>query len=346
MSADQALGTGAPGTLAASPRRGRGAARHTARTVGVLLLVLGIATAGFFLLDLRGDLEYALTLRGRRYAALVVVGAAIAISTVVFQTITENRILTPSIMGFDSVFVLVQTAAVFTLGGAALAAVPTVPAFVAQVLVMLAFSVPLFRWIFGGARRSLYLLLLVGIVIGSLFRSLSALLQRIIDPNEFYVLQARLFASFNTVDSTLLGVTAVLVGLVLAGLWRIRRDLDVLALGRDVATNLGVDHRRRVMQVLVAVAVLVSASTALVGPVTFFGLLVANVTYWALRTARHAVVLPVSVLVAVVTLVLGQTILDRLLGVPTVLSVVIEMLGGIVLIVMILRGVGARAVGR
>ena len=47
---------------------------------------------------------------------MAITGVAIAYSTVIFQTITHNRILTPSIMGLDSLYLLVQTVVIFFLG--------------------------------------------------------------------------------------------------------------------------------------------------------------------------------------------------------------------------------------
>jgi iron complex transport system permease protein len=211
-------------------------------------------------------------------------------------------------------------------------------AFAGQVVVMVGCAVALFGWLFTGRRRSLHLLLLVGVVLGTLLRSLSTLFQRVMDPNEFAVLVNRLFASFNAVDAELLGITAVLVAVGCGFAWRRRHVLDVLALGPEAATGLGVPHRRAVTELLVVVAVLVSASTALVGPLTFLGLLVANVAYVVLGTHEHRWLLPGAALVSVLFLVVGQVVLEHALGFDTSLGVVIELVGGLVFLVLLLRG--------
>ncbi|MCL3861030.1 iron chelate uptake ABC transporter family permease subunit [Actinotalea sp. K2] len=304
----------------------------------VLGLLVAVAALGFMTLGARGAWDYVLPFRGVKLAALVLVAFAIAVSTVLFQTVTDNRILTPSIMGFDALYVLLQTTVVFTVGSARMVGIDPRLRFTVEVLLMVGFAGLLFRWLFAGARRSLHLLLLVGIVLGVLFRSLSSFMQRLIDPNEFAVLQERFFASFNAVDSRLLGAAAVMVLGASLLAWRLRRSFDVLLLGRDNATMLGVDHRRAVTGVLVVVAVMVSVSTALVGPVTFFGLLVANLAYQLSGTHRHRAVLPVAVLLAVLCLVGGQVVLERVLGYDTALSVVIEFLGGLMFLTLLLRG--------
>lgn len=302
-----------------------------------LALALVAAAVAFLVVDAQGPWGFVLELRSRRLAALALVGTAVAVATVLFQTVTDNRVLTPSVMGFDALYVLLQTSVLFAVGSARLAGVDPRARFAVEVVLMVALSGVLFRWLFLGARRSLHLLLLVGIVLGVLFRSVSGLLQRLIDPNEFQVLQDRLFASFNAVHADLLGPAALLVAGAGVAAWRLRSRLDVLLLGRETATALGVDHRRTVAAVLAVVAVLVSVSTALVGPVTFFGLLVAHLAYRAAGTHRHAVVLPVAALVATVVLAGGQAVLEHLLGLDTALSVVVEVAGGLVLLTVLVR---------
>ncbi|MDP3523316.1 MAG: iron chelate uptake ABC transporter family permease subunit, partial [Hoeflea sp.] len=67
--------------------------------------------------NLRGDLWFAMELRSVRLLALMQVALSVALSTLVFQTITGNHILTPSIMGMDALYILIQTSLVFALGG-------------------------------------------------------------------------------------------------------------------------------------------------------------------------------------------------------------------------------------
>jgi len=308
------------------------------RLLLVLAIMAAVAITAFMTVGARGNWDFVLPFRGRKILALVLVGYAIAVSTVLFQTITGNRILTPSIMGFDALYVLIQTTLVFFVGAGRVSSLPAEALFAFETALMVGFAAVLYRWMFAGGLRSLHLLLLVGIVCGILFRSLSGFMQRVIDPNEFVVLQDRLFASFNAVDGTLLGVSFLLIAGASVVCWRIRDRFDVLALGREAAISLGVDHRRTVAIVLALVAVLVSASTALVGPVTFFGLLVANLAYMIMSTHRHSVILPAAALIAVTLLVGGQVVLERIFGFDTALSVIIEFIGGLAFIALVVRG--------
>lgn len=307
--------------------------------IALIGLAIGAAVAIilFMTLGARGSWSFILWFRGVKLIGLILVAYAVAVSTVLFQTVTNNRILTPSIMGFDALYVLIQTMVVVLFGSATLATLPPWPAFIGQVAAMMLFSGLLFRFLFTGAERGLYLLVLVGIVIGTFFRSVAEFAQRVLDPNEFAMLQDSLFASFNSIDTDLLGAASVLVFGASALGFRMLPALDVLMLGRPMAIGLGVPYRWTVTATLVIVAVLVSVSTALVGPVTFFGLLVASLAHAAIGTSRHRLILPAAVLIAVIALVGGQMILERLFAFDTALSIIIEFVGGIVFLFLILR---------
>ena len=303
-----------------------------------LLVVLAVGVTGIYVLtDLPGAWEYALGLRGRTVAGMALAATAVGVATVLFQTITANRILTPGIMGFDAVFLAIQVVTAFVLGPTVLLAAPPLASWLVELVLMTVVVVLLYGWLFQRRRLDLHVIVLVGLVLGVLFRSVTAFLQRLLDPDTFAIVQDLVFASFTAVERELLAPTAVLVVCALASLWPIRRALDVLSLGEDRAISLGVDHRRTVMHVVVVIAVLVAASTALVGPVTFFGLLVANLAYSAVGH-RHSRSIPATIAIGVIALVGGQLILDRLLGFGTELPVVIEFVGGIFFLLLVLTG--------
>jgi iron complex transport system permease protein len=304
----------------------------------ILLALAAVSIIAFMVIGAKGSWSFVLPFRGTKIWAMIVIGTAIAVATVLFQTITANRILTPSIMGFDALFSLVRTVQVFFLGGLSYAMLDDRLQFAYETALMVGLSTILFRWLFNRASRDLYLLVLVGIVFGVLFRSLGGLMQRLINPNDFAVLQDSIFASFNSTDQSLLGIATIAVLGVGIWVWRLLPALDVLSLGRDTAINLGVSYTRIVSQVLVIVAILVSVSTALVGPVTFFGLLVANLAYLVIRSHRHALILPAAILLSIITLVGGQVILERVFGYDTALAIIIEFVGGVVFIAMLLKG--------
>lgn len=325
--------------LASAPRTGTTSQRGPRTGLRLMLaaVLAVIAVTVFLTIDVHGYWNYVLPRRITKLAAMLLTAYAIGTSTVLFQTITGNRILTPALMGFDSLYVLLQTALVFFFTGAGLSGLNPQLRFLLETTVMVVLATLLFHWLFLKRRLSLHLVLLVGIVLGTVFRSVSTFLQRLMEPSEFIVLQDMFFASFNSVDSQLLLLSLALVVLVSIPAMRMLSTFDVLALGREPAISLGVSYRRVVTAVLAMIAVLVSVSTALVGPITFFGLLVANLAYLVSGTNRHRVTLPMATLLAVVTLVGGQLVLERIFSFNTSLSVVVEFLGGIVFLFILVR---------
>ncbi|MBR7744721.1 iron chelate uptake ABC transporter family permease subunit [Phycicoccus sp. BSK3Z-2] len=309
------------------------------RALVVLVLVLLVGCAAHLLWDLRGSWAYALDLRSRQLGALVVVGAAVGASSLAFQTVAGSRILTPGVMGFDTLYVLIQTVTVFAFGAGALQLFGVVESFVLDTALLTVFGVLLFRWLFRRHSRNLFVLVLVGIVLGSLFASLSTLASRMLSPDDYLTLQAVLFASFTTVDVRLLLVCAATSAAGLAALVPLLRRLDVVDLGRDAAVALGVDYRRTVTRVLVVVTLLVATSTALVGPMLFLGLLVANLTRQFLPTHTHVVLVPAAAVTGAATTVLGQVVVTHVLDLATPLSVVVNLVGGVYFLVLLLRSV-------
>lgn len=303
-----------------------------------LIILAAIALAAiiaFMTVGLRGNVAFVLHLRGLKLLALLQVAVAIALSTVLFQTVTANRILTPSIMGLDALYLFGQTVLVFTLGGLGYASLDGGLKFAAEVLLMIALAMGLL-WPLLRTRMDMNLMLLMGVTLGLLFRSLSALLSRLLDPNAFAVVQTASFANFNSLraDLTILGTIATLGAALLC--WRARHTLDIIGLGRETAIGLGVHWRKTAAGLLLLVAILVAVSTALVGPVAFFGLLVAALAERLMQTQRHALLLPAAALVAIIVLVGGQTLLQHGLGGASTLGVVIEFGGGLVFLALLI----------
>lgn len=303
----------------------------------IVTLLLLAAAVLFLFYNMGNNWEFALRLRGIKVAAILVVSCCVAYSSVAFQTLTNNRILTPSIMGFESVYLLIQTVIVFVYGDQTYRVLSSMDNFTLSVLGMIGFAFLLYILIYKKGKDNLYLLLLVGIILGTLFNSLSSFMQLLIDPNDYFIVQGKMFATFNKINRDLLWPsTAVLVLLLIVG-FRTTKYLDVLALGRDQAINLGVNYNRVVQFFLIIIAVLVSVSTALVGPITFLGLLVTNLTYELFKTHRHGVIIAACCLVTAVTLLSGQFVMERLFHLSIPVSAIINLVGGLYFMFLLLR---------
>ncbi|MEN2666269.1 iron chelate uptake ABC transporter family permease subunit [Listeria aquatica] len=304
----------------------------------LLIVLVLIFSAGYLFLFIGGNLEFALKLRGTKWLAILLTGTSIAISTVIFQTITGNRILTPSIMGLDSLYMLFQTALLFLVGQSNLIHLGSEINFVFSCGLMVVFSFCFYYLLFKRKGTSIYLLLLVGIICGTFFSSFSSFMEMLIDPNEFQIVQDKSFAGFGNVNSDVLLLSVILTGLVLLYLGKISKYLDVLVLGREEAMNLGVAYEKVVKRLLIVVAILTSIATALVGPITFLGLIVSNIAYQLFPTHKHRILIPAAALISVLTLTFGQVIAERIFHFNTPISVIINLAGGIYFLYLLLKG--------
>lgn len=308
-------------------------------TIKILCLaVLAIISiAGFLFYNIQGSFSYAFPMRVYRVAAMVITAVAIAYATVMFQTVTRNRILTPSMIGVDSMYEVVQTVIYFFLGSASIFVVDRYLNFGTAILAMVLFALLLYRFLFRADKYPIFLLLLAGMIIGTLLGSLVSFLQVMIDPVEYLSLQNKLFASFTNVKSELVVISAViLIACFIYGAF-LMRDLDVMNLGRDNAMNLGVSYDKMVLRILILASILIATSTALVGPITFLGLIVSNLAYQFLVTYKHSILILGASLISIIALVGGQFLVLHVFNLNTTISVIINFVGGIYFIYLLLK---------
>ena len=281
--------------------------------------------------------RYNLSVRIPKVLGIFIAGGTIAVASILFQTITNNRIITPSIIGLDALYGLVQTFVVFIFGANSIFMTNKTINFLASGFLMVALAMVLFKVVLKKGENNIFFLLLVGTVVGTLFRSLSSFMQVLIDPNEFDALQTRLYASFSLVNTKIIFVSIIILLIIFAVLYDDFKKLDVMSLGREQAINLGVDYDKFSKKILIIVAILVSLSTALVGPITFLGVIVVNLTYEIIKSYRHSELILVSILISVIALVGGQFLVERVFNFNTTISIVINFIGGIYFINLLLK---------
>ncbi|EHC1471616.1 iron chelate uptake ABC transporter family permease subunit [Campylobacter coli] len=281
--------------------------------------------------------EYALKNRFLQIAAIVIVAICIAISTVIFQTLCNNKILTPAIIGLDSLYMLLQSALVFSLGSANLSVYRNDINFLITLACMVVFSLGLYKILFS-SDKSIYLIMLLGLIFGTLFSTLSSFFEILIDPDEFMIIQGRMFASFDNIAFDVLALAYIVTLLSFIWIFRYMKFLDPLSLGKDLSINLGINYQKISKHLMIIIAILTSISTALVGPITFLGLLVVNITYELFKTAKHSILLLACILISILALLGGVFFVSRIFDYNTTISVIINFLGGIYFIYLVLKG--------
>lgn len=302
--------------------------------VVALALVFVFANAGL-------DFDYVIPKRLARLAAMAIGGVCVACSAIAFQTLSGNRILTPAIMGYEAVYLLLQALLVLAMGVQGVVMLGSSGNFLLSVLLMLGYSWALHRWLFRDGESNVYFLLLVGLVLTMVMATFTQFVQLKVSPGEFSMLLGYTQASFNRASPQLLLYSGVLVTGLCVLLAKAVPVLDVLALGRDQAISLGVDYRRNVRLLLALIAALVAVSTSLLGPTAFMGVFVANITYAVAGTFRHRVTLALGSAVAIAVFIAAQLLVEHAFNYRTTVGILVNLVCGTYFLALMVRNRGA-----
>ena len=280
--------------------------------------------------------SYAMSIRLPRLIVLLTAGTAISAAAIIFQTIIRNNIVTPCLLGMNSLYLLIHTGVVFFLGSRSEFATNPVYAFAVDIIVMGTAASFIYYSIFQKTGGNVLYVLLIGTVLTTFFSSMQNSLTRIMDPNEYDALLNSLVASFTNVNAA-----CIIPGIMLLALlaWWLRRDLsilDVISLGREQAISLGVDYETTLRRLMVGVALCIAVATALVGPLSFLGLITANVARQMFTTYRHTYLIAGASLVGMLVLAAGQFIVEHVMVYSVPVSVFVTIGGGIYFLYLIL----------
>jgi len=269
--------------------------------------------------------------------AIAVVAICQGLATVAFQTVAGNRIITPSILGFESLYRVINTSVIFFAGVAGFNAAQNLPMFIFQLAIMVLFTLLLYSWLLTSQHASMHAMLLIGVMLGAGLGSVATFMQRLLTPSEFDVLTARLFGSISNADRAYYPVALPIVAIAAVSLFLLSNRLNVIALGRETATNLGLNHKQTSIIVLVLVSLLIATSTALVGPMTFLGFLIATLSYQFSPTSDHKYLFAMSVALGLAVLSASYFLMNHVFNAQGVVSIIIEFIGGLAFIVTILK---------
>ena len=279
---------------------------------------------------------YSMRIRVPKLIVMLITAFAIGGSSIVFQSIINNTIVTPCLLGMNSLYTLIHTAVVFVAGSASIVASNANLAFAVDVMIMGAAATVIYSWLFKKTKHNVLYVLLVGTVLTSFFSSIQSTLTRVMDPNEYDTLLNNLVASVSNVNSEIIVFCLALLALIIFALRKELALLDVLTLGRDQATNLGVDYDKCIRRLLLGVTLCIAVATAMVGPISFLGLIIANLSRQLLRTYRHWQLVLGSAFFGMIVLVFGQLLVEHAFSYAIPVSVFITVGGGIYFLYLLL----------
>ncbi len=308
----------------------------------VVLAIVALALVVAYLtinVDMR-FFDFVMMLRRPKLIGMVLAAFCIGTASIAFQSVINNYIVTPCLLGMNSLYILVNTVVAFTMGVYHPMFMNANVSFVTNVILMSVLATIIYGFMFRVTNYNVLYVLLSGTVMATLFGSISSSLMRMIDPNSYLTLQANLIAGFSNVNSDIIAMSVFLICAVGVVFYRDIKLLDVITLGKNQAINLGVDYDRTISRLLLAVAILISIATALVGPISFLGLILANLSRQMFKTFKHSYLMIGSFLVGVVILLFGQILIEHVFSYSTTISVFINLFGGGYFLYLIVKNKG------
>ncbi len=316
-------------------------AKHNHKKLIIILLLVILACALYMTVGVKfGNqklVEYSMKIRTPKLIAMIITAYAIGSAAIVFQSIINNTIVTPCLLGMDALYTMIHTILVFILGSGSVLVVNPNYSFIIDLIIMGVTATVIYSYLFKKTNNNVLYVLLIGTVMTSLFSSIQSTMTRIMDPNEYDTLLTTLVASFGNVNSEIMILSVAVLIIVAAALRKELRILDVLTLGKNQAINLGVDYDASIRRLLLGVTLYIAVATAMVGPLAFLGLIIANLSRQLLQTYRHTQLISGSVLFGMVILIGGQLIVEKVFVYAVPVSVFITLFGGIYFLYLLLR---------
>ncbi len=308
----------------------------------VIALIAIIIVAAFLFIGVKFHnhklLRYAMKLRIPKVIAMIITAFAIGAATIIFQSVINNTIVTPCLLGMNALYTLIHTSVVFVLGSGSILFTNDNLSFLVDLVLMGIIATVVYSWLFKMTRHNVLYVLLVGTVLTSFFSSIQSTLTRVMDPNEYDTLLTSLVASFSNINSEIIIFSVIILALIGVIFRKELALLDVITLGKEQAINLGVDYDRCIRRLLLAVTLCIAVATAMVGPISFLGLIIANISRQLLKTYRHTQLIAGAALMGVIALIGGQFIVERVFVYSIPISVFITVAGGIYFLYLILKG--------
>ncbi len=303
------------------------------------LIVIGVCAA-YLLIESYPDnpklFQYVLSLRIPTLVVMLIAAFSIGSASIVFQSIVNNRIVTPCLLGMNSMYTLIHTAVVFLVGSGSIVATNSNLSFAIDLVVMAITATFVYSYMFRKTGNNVLYVLLIGTVLSSFFGSIQSTMIRMMDPNEYDTLLTTLVADFSNVNVEVIVFSLILLVALTIFLWKDLILLDVVTLGKEQAINLGVDYDRTVRRLLLGVVLCIAVATAMVGPISFLGLIIANLARQLLKTYKHRQLIIGSALMGMLAIIVGQLISQHVFNYAVPISTFITIGGGIYFLYLLL----------
>lgn len=267
-------------------------------------------------------------------------GAAISVAGLLLQTLFNNPLAGPEVLGINSgaglgvAVVMLLMQGVFAVGGMNVAGYLALfgGAFAGAAVIM---AIILFL---SSVLKNKVFLLVVGVAVGYLASSLVSVLNYFATSEGVHSYLVWGMGSFGAVSAEQLSVYAALILLLLVLSLFMMKPLNALLLGDVYAHNLGVNVKAVRAILLAITGMLTAVVTAFCGPISFLGLAVPHIARMYLKTNNHKQLLPGTLLIGSLTALVCNVVcqlpgesgllplgaITPLIGAPVIIYVVLK----------------------
>lgn len=274
--------------------------------------------------------QLVLQIRAPRILAALLIGASFGATGTAFQAIFKNPLVDSNILG-------VTSGAGF---GAAIAILWMGSAWQVQLSAFVFGLIAVFLSFFGSRlykTTPLLVLTLMGILIGSLFNSLTSMLKYVADPlDTLPAITFWLLGSLTNITWQRMPALIILTSVGIVFLWLVRWRLNILSLGDEEAKTLGVDPVRMKIMIILFATLMTAVAVSVSGVIGWVGLVIPHAGRMIIGP-DHKRLLPVSVGLGAAFMILIDNVARTLLPGEIPLGVLTGLIGVPLLIVLLRR---------
>lgn len=301
----------------------------------IIVGTLSLATI-FLFYDSDMDFNYIIPHRALRLATIIISSICIASSSIIFQTITNNHLLVPSVMGYEAAYLVWQSLLILFFGTTSISLLGSWGIFISSTIIVLVYALTLHKYIFPLCKGDMYTFLLFGFVVSLVLVTFSQIIQLSINPGEYAVLQGMIQTSFNRVNITTLIITIIITTASIFFIKNSLRILDVMVLGKYHAKSLGVNYSSYLNLWLIIIAILTAVSTSLIGLTAFIGIFISNLTYSLTKSSKHKHILPLASLLTIFIFMITELLVEHFFNYKTTVNILVNLVCGTYFFIILL----------
>ncbi len=273
-----------------------------------------------------------------RMVIALLIGAALAVSGAILQSVSQNELADPGILGINTGAGLAVVIFIYffqgSLVGLGSLSIFIMPFFALIGAVFAAFLIYVFAWKKGITPVRL---ILVGIGINAAFSALLIVIQLRMEPNDF--MQATIWLTGSIWGTTWSYVWAILpwVLILIPIAFYKARTLNVMQIGTQSAVSLGVPIEKERRTLLLVAVSLAAAGVAVGGGIAFLGLVAPHIAR-RLVGPKHQVMIPTAALIGALLLLVADMIGRNLLAPSEIpVGIIIAILGAPYFLYLLMR---------